>query len=309
MVRVNKKVSQNIPHGIGYFTDLHAESRPLRVPNAAAKMETARKSGVRAFCIGGDIFTLTGQQWAILKVGANEDQRKEMEDHSKKLVDHGAPLFIEAAGGLPIFIIKGNADHIAYEYMKKKYAGKFIFVDNMSPISLPPTRFVMLGLGGIPAPVGDRNAGIPQNSPWYRGVLTSTEYDALIRTGFSPDQIWAWVHTILMIHPPVKGHLDMYPDVPGHLGSQAWLDFVEQNHPLIVLCGHVHAGPFTFDAAGNIISRKSHSVVDNSTLLVNTGSQEGSDDVKVDIIDIDLAYRMRIDGKLEQGAGNCISPV
>ncbi|MFA6489948.1 MAG: metallophosphoesterase [Candidatus Micrarchaeia archaeon] len=62
---------------------------------------------------------------------------------------------------------------------------------------------------------------------------------------FSEGQIAAFLsaagvdrNTILMSHPPPYGVFDLAGDV--HVGSKSVRECIEKNHPLMVLCGHIH---------------------------------------------------------------------
>ena len=51
-----------------------------------------------------------------------------------------------------------------------------------------------------------------------------------------------WKNLILISHnPPICGKLDSFDGVH-HAGSQKFTDFIKENKPLAVVCGHIHEG-------------------------------------------------------------------
>jgi len=292
-----------LPQKLAVVTDLHLEGKDIRTIKCLTdKFDAARKMGATAFLICGDLFTVTGDHWNNLKAGATEDQKKAMEVHSVNLVENSVRQLIKAAGGLPIFVIKGNGDHIAYEHMQKVFPVAFHYVRNTSQISLPPTKIVVLGQGGVPA-LHTKNEAISQNSPWYLGVLPDAEYDQLIANSARPDGTWAWAHAVWMTHMPALGYLDAFRGE--HQGSQAVIDFIRRNSPLIHLCGHMHGGSTTKN--GDIKIYTPYAVIDNKTLTINPGSNPSGDEVKMVIVDPDLVFQFRIEGTLEQNADKCVT--
>jgi Icc-related predicted phosphoesterase len=74
------------------------------------------------------------------------------------------------------------------------------------------------GLGG----------GVPV-TPWDWS-FDLTEEEAAAKLAACPEG------GVLVSHSPPKGHVDG----PRHLGSQAVLDAIEEKHPRLVVCGHIH---------------------------------------------------------------------
>ncbi|MFC1767986.1 metallophosphoesterase [Candidatus Margulisiibacteriota bacterium] len=287
---------------IAYTTDLHLKPGSPRVQDLVSKMTTAREKKAKAFFIGGDTFPLADNHWPILKEGIkSEAQRMEMEAYSKELVDSIAPKMISAARGLPIFILKGNADHIGYEHLRKAFPNDFIFMQNSDPISLH--EMFTLGHGGIPAAPGTNEAVFAQNSPWYKGIMSEAEYSPLIINNAKPS--FSWVKTVWMTHMPAFGHVDSYKGYPQ--GSRVILDLIWRNRPLIHLAGHVHDGAI-HETEGEKEYRP-HSVINNTTVSVNPGANIKSDEVNMVMINPELAYTFRFDGELEERAGECVSVV
>ena len=67
-----------------------------------------------------------------------------------------------------------------------------------------------------------------------------------------------WKNLILISHnPPICGKLDSFDGVH-HAGSQQFTDFIQENQPLAVICGHIHEGTGS-DKIGD-------------TLVINPGS-------------------------------------
>ena len=74
-------------------------------------------------------------------------------------------------------------------------------------------------------------AGVPV-TPWDWS-FDLNEAEAAQKLGSCPDGC------VLAVHSPPRGHVDV--DGAGkHLGSEAVLETIEDKHPSLVLCGHVH---------------------------------------------------------------------
>lgn len=52
-----------------------------------------------------------------------------------------------------------------------------------------------------------------------------------------------WNSLILISHnPPVGKNIDSFDGGEHHAGSQKFTDYINENHPLAVVCGHIHEG-------------------------------------------------------------------
>lgn len=67
-----------------------------------------------------------------------------------------------------------------------------------------------------------------------------------------------WENLILVSHNPPKGEVVDKVNDTLHAGSQQFADFIKENHPLAVVCGHIHEG-VGYEKIGN-------------TLVINPGS-------------------------------------
>ena len=62
-----------------------------------------------------------------------------------------------------------------------------------------------------------------------------------------------WKNLILISHnPPVCGMVDSF-DGEHHAGSQQFTDFIQENQPLAVICGHIHEGTGTAKIGDTVV--------------------------------------------------------
>jgi Icc-related predicted phosphoesterase len=74
-------------------------------------------------------------------------------------------------------------------------------------------------------------AGVPV-TPWDWS-FDLDEDEAAARLAACPDE------AVLVVHSPPKGHVDQ-SGAGDHLGSTAILEAIEQKHPRLAVCGHIH---------------------------------------------------------------------
>jgi len=99
--------------------------------------------------------------------------------------------------------------------------------------------------------------------PWWDGPLTREVVDRQLAADAAlvGDRQWIWVY-----HAPPDASPTSWTG-KRHYGDEDLVAWIEQHHPAIVLCGHVHQSPFAAD--GCWIDRI------GSTLVLNAGRQIG----------------------------------
>jgi Icc-related predicted phosphoesterase len=96
----------------------------------------------------------------------------------------------------------------------------------------------LMGRGVIRDGVGLH--GLSAMPPWHGTMyeLTEEELAEALRTGYA--QIAGAGHHVLLSHPPpYGGNLDR-TSAAKHVGSTAVRSFIDEVHPELVLCGHIH---------------------------------------------------------------------
>ncbi len=86
---------------------------------------------------------------------------------------------------------------------------------------------------------------------------------------------------VLVSHSPPKGYLDMSNyHGGGHVGSEAVLNWIKENEPLLGLHGHIHESP-GYEKLGK-------------TVLVNPGSEAEHGTLRYAIIDLDGSVEVKL---------------
>lgn len=91
-------------------------------------------------------------------------------------------------------------------------------------------------LHGRKVPIGDWNLvglGGSNPTPFHTPSELSEDQMAHILSTAGVDD-----HTILVSHPPPKGLFDQVGDL--HVGSSAVRTCIQERHPLMAICGHIH---------------------------------------------------------------------
>lgn len=70
-----------------------------------------------------------------------------------------------------------------------------------------------------------------------------SDYDIVINSVSDGGDKSLWNSLILISHnPPVGKGIDSFDGGEHHAGSQKFTDFIKENKPLAVICGHIHEG-------------------------------------------------------------------
>jgi Icc-related predicted phosphoesterase len=126
------------------------------------------------------------------------------------------------AAGAPVLAVAGNCDSPAID-----------------------RRLVELGIslhgrGLVRGDVGIH--GLSAIPPWQRNMhqFTEEELADALRAGYA--QVAGAAHHVVLAHvPPHGGKLDRTHFFQ-HVGSKALRAFIEETHPELVVCGHIHEG-------------------------------------------------------------------
>ena len=293
---------------IAYVTDLHiTHETKCRATALVTKMANV-KGRAGAFFFGGDTFTLGEQRhWDALMNGPAGNAVIEMTNYSGGLTKELLPSIIEAAGGLPIFMLQGNADAISFFHIQKKLA-EYSGVKPVAEDVLEFMSFYIIGLGGIEA--NDPGAlKVNESNSWYMGVLSGKDFKNGLDRIDKPTREWTsndWRRTIFMTHLPAYGYVDVFGDK--HNGNCLVEQFIRRNHPLLHLTGHVHDAAADIEKdqqTGQVIRTyspgKTRKVIDEKTLTVNPGGGVLHDaEIRMVLIDVD---------KLISGQGDPLSAV
>ena len=129
-------------------------------------------------------------------------------------------VYIAQSANLPVLAVAGNCDSAQID-----------------------RRLVELGLSVAEKGVIINDVGIHGLSaapPWRRGMYEFTEEElaAQLQTGYNQIQNARW-HVVLSHVPPRGIKLDR-THLFQHVGSTALREFIEQTHPALVVCGHIH---------------------------------------------------------------------
>jgi Icc-related predicted phosphoesterase len=259
--------------------DLHFSARfPGRIKSLAAKMQKIRPE-VNAYLFPGDIFTLDAlpQHWdPLIKRPILKGESKILNAYSLLVARENLPQMITAAGGLPIFMARGNADVFAMDDLviqhKMSETLKFSWE---APYVLG--SYTLAGMGGIEP--DNHDAGlIRKHNPWYSGVKDTYAFQMMMHR--IEIKVNDWSSTIFMTHQPAKGYLDSFGSV--HYGSPVVLAMLKARQPFLHLTGHVHSA--YMENNDKVFSRI------GNTLSINTGggtNHDGPDGVRLFVIDLD----------------------
>jgi uncharacterized protein len=147
------------------------------------------------------------------------------------------------AGGKPVWAVAGNCDS---PQIDRRLVELGVSLDGRAVVVRD------IGLHGL--------SGMP---PWRQGMYQFTEEELAHRleTGYgelaSQASGNAWSHHVVLSHAPPRGAVDRTRTFQ-HVGSTALRAFIDQRHPALVLCGHIHEGRGTCQIG--------------STLVVNCGA-------------------------------------
>jgi Icc-related predicted phosphoesterase len=99
--------------------------------------------------------------------------------------------------------------------------------------------------------------------PWWDGPRAQARVDAQLRrdAALVGDRTWVWVY-----HAPPAGSPTSWTG-RRHYGDAELTAWIEQHHPFLVVCGHVHQAPFA--DGGGWVDRL------GATWVVNAGRQRG----------------------------------
>lgn len=256
---------------VAVATDLHfgysqTETRMESLLRKIGKLprETA------ALCVCGDTFTLAGQdKWdPLIKRQATDAEQMMLRQVSVDLVESLMPRIEEAVGereGLRLYLIPGNADALAYQYLTERTP-----IDSQvqladGKILGHQERCKIEGLGAITPDCHDA-VEINRLNPWYRGVRSSVQFgEALIALAFSGYELFYQSQgpTILMTHMPAYRQVDSFAGA--NQGSHQVLNYINSTQPLVHLAGHVHDGPFSGD------EYRPYSIIGDHTVSLNAG--------------------------------------
>ena len=276
---------------IAYVTDLHiapkAQESMSRMTSLALKMSRAR-SHISALILGGDTFTLEAPSfWPDMLSRKLTDAEVEIRRaYCVGAINEFAPRLLSIASHTPIYMLPGNADVLAYDYMREnasKYPGINFAEDKVTELQ----GFRIIGTGGMEAN-NDNAMKVVTFNPWYRGNLEKKAYasrlNAIAQLAGARDKS-LMRRTILCTHQPPQGYVDAWKT--NHDGSSLVLGFISMYAPLLELSGHVHDNPV--GEQGYDFSR-AFAVFDKRTLVVNTGGGKNHDDragVRGAVIDLE----------------------
>ena len=129
-------------------------------------------------------------------------------------------VYIAQSANLPVLAVAGNCDSAQID-----------------------RRLVELGVSVAEKGIIINDVGIHGLSaapPWRRGMYEFTEEElaAQLQAGYNQIQNARW-HVVLSHVPPRGIKLDRTHFFE-HVGSTALREFIEQTHPALVVCGHIH---------------------------------------------------------------------
>ena len=287
---------------IAYVTDLHLP-HVERLKSLTSKMRAVRDR-VNAFAFGGDTFGLERFHWdALTKGRAAIGAINVRKAFSRRSAEEGMPLILDAADRKPVVMINGNADFLAFEYLrlnKKKFPGLFAL---QSGEIFYLSGLYFIGVGSIEPDNQDRN-NILNFNPWYRGVVSSEEQTKTFTDLI--ENTWDWPDekrekTVLITHQPALGFVDN-GSTRIH-GTFSMFSFVQALNPIIHLTGHVHSVPLEkisskYDLSVYDFSR-AYAKMPSGTISVNPGGgnvHDSEQGVRMAIIDIEKL----IEGKMSE---------
>lgn len=289
-------------------TDLH-----LGYPQTKARVESFGNKiaklprNIRAVCLSGDTFTLAGAPvWKpMIERPLSPLEIEERRDISRKLVDEWAlQLFGSIPKGIKVFMIPGNADILAYEYLAESSGGESRLQLADGKVFSGELPVNILGAGAI-TPDNKDAENILQNNAWYGGVIGPDIFAQKLVDLQDLTGSWRqadWAKAILMTHMPALGHVDSFNGQ--RQGSPAVLDFIHANKPLLHLAGHMHDGPFTVD------KYDPWSVIANATVSINAGGgpkHDSENGVQALLIDAAMIAEGREQGRIKQAAAGAIT--
>ena len=273
---------------LAYVTDIHLPHAE-RLKSLISKMKAVRGQ-VNAFAFGGDTFGLERDHWdALIKGQAAIGVINVRKAFSRRSAEEGMPLILDAAGRKPVIMINGNADFLAFEYLrqnKEKFPGLFALqsgeIFNLS-------GFSFIGVGSVEPDNQDRK-NILSFNPWYGGVVSREERSKIF--GNIIENTWNRTEeqrkkTVLITHQPALGFVDNGSSRVH--GTFEMFSFVQALNPIIHLTGHIHSAPvekltnmFDFSLA--------YKQMPSGTISINPGGGElhdSPDGVRMVIVDIE----------------------
>ncbi|MFH1387463.1 MAG: metallophosphoesterase [bacterium] len=291
---------------IAYVTDLHlgAPETRVRLGSFGNKINKL-PAHTAAVCLTSDTFTLVGGPiWnPMIARPLTENEVKERGKISWEVVDQWMkPLLASIPKGLPVYIVPGNADFLAYVQLAGLgvASGPFQCLDGkVSDVN----SLYLLGAGAI-TPNDENASRILQYNPWYGGIISAEAFKLVLGDLLTATNSWQpneWASAVLMTHMPAFGHVDQFKGQSQ--GSSDVLNFIRTQKPLLHLAGHVHDGPF---AGGEYLP---WSIVNRFTISLNAGGGQQHDSeqgVRLLSIDVDALVEGRRIGRLEQAAEEAI---
>jgi Icc-related predicted phosphoesterase len=272
---------------IAYVTDLHLPKDPShRIGSLQTKMNVI-KNVVNAFVFGGDTFALDRTHWdAIIKRKATQSEIDERRAFSRESAEANMKLIMDAAGGKPVIMINGNADFLAFEYLRQnssKFSGLTLLSDAICSFS----GYLFMGIGSIEPDNADSESILNFN-PWYRGVVSKNErsktFSGLLETAKKISSS-CQKNMILVAHQPALGFVDA---VGGrNAGSSSMNDFVGALNPIVHLTGHIHESPLL---DGKYDFSRAYAKMPSGTISINPGGGNEHDrpeGVRMAVIDIE----------------------
>lgn len=124
--------------------------------------------------------------------------------------------------GAPVFAVAGNCDSPLIEQHLIKL-GVSLF-----------RRGVVWGELGL--------QGLSAMPPWRKSMYQFTEEQLAADLAEAYPQVQGARHHVVLSHPPPRGVAVDRTLRGAHVGSTALRTFIEQTHPELVLCGHIHEG-------------------------------------------------------------------
>lgn len=290
-------------------TDLHLGSSngPARMASFTRKVATLNGRANALFITGDTVGLAEERHWkALIGDRASQPVIIEMQSFCRGLAEKYFPDMLSAARSAQIeniFIIPGNGDSMAYNLLQTIDNGKDLFFIHKKQI------FNVMGLGGI-EPDNEEAGSITIHNPWYKGVMRPDEFLrelgslALSLANIPPD---LRSNTILMTHAPAFGHLDHFYGSES-IGSKSVLSFINDNKPILHICGHVHSGCYE----GENWDYKPFSVIGDHTVSVNPGGDMNHDyeeGVLMATVDVDGLVAAKREGRLAEAAPDLVKPV
>ena len=204
------------------------------------------------------------------------------------------PEILKAAGGLPIFMIQGNADAFSFFHIQENRS-EYPSVKALEAGVHEWEGFRVFGLGGVEAnDAGSIN--VNKFNPKYGGVFSGEVFSGRIDALCRLTSRWResdWRRTIMMTHQPAEGFVDVFGGK--HAGSSLVEKLVRRTYPLLHLAGHVHdavADVEKDEQTGKDVRTyrpdRTREIIDGKTLTVNIGGGFLHDpEVRMWLIDLD----------------------